>query len=69
MNQKKLYKSTSDKKIDGVCAGLAEYFNQDPTLIRAIYAGLTVFSAFIPGVVAYFVFSWIMPTKEEVNNG
>lgn len=31
---KKLYKSTTDKKIDGVCAGIAAYLNLDPTVVR-----------------------------------
>jgi len=34
--KKYLYKSEDEKKIDGVCAGIAEYFDTDPTLIRAV---------------------------------
>lgn len=34
--EKALYKSNSNRVIDGVCAGLAEYFNLDPTLIRVL---------------------------------
>lgn len=33
---KKLYKSSTDKKISGVCGGIAEYFDIDPTLVRVI---------------------------------
>lgn len=40
--EKKLYKSSKNKMIDGVCAGVAEYFNIDPTLVRI---GLVLFSA------------------------
>ena len=40
--EKKLYKSSKNKMIDGVCAGIAEYFNIDPTLVRI---GLVLFSA------------------------
>ena len=36
MEGKKLYKSNVDKKIDGVCAGIGQYFNIDPTIIRLI---------------------------------
>ena len=39
--EKKLYKSSKNKMIDGVCAGIAEYFNIDPTLVRI---GLVLFS-------------------------
>ena len=34
MDEKKLYKSSTDKKLAGVCGGLAEYFNIDSTLVR-----------------------------------
>ena len=63
--EKRLYKSSTDKKLDGVCAGIAEYFNIDPTLVRLGYAAVTIFSAFILGIVAYFVASMIMPRKPE----
>lgn len=42
-NYKKLYRSSNDKKIAGVCGGLGEYFNIDPTLIRiAFLVGLLI---------------------------
>ena len=36
MNKKRLYKSSRNKKICGVCGGIAEYLNMDPTVIRLI---------------------------------
>lgn len=59
MSSKKLYKSATDKKIFGVCGGLAEYFEVDPTVIRLIWAIL----AFCGGVggVAYLVAALVMP--------
>lgn len=60
--EKKLTKST-DKKLAGVCAGLAEYFGLDATLIRVLYAALTVFSAGFPGIVLYIIMTLIMPEK------
>ncbi len=59
---KKLYKST-DKKIDGVCAGIAEYFSIDATLVRLVYALLTVFSLGFPGVILYAIAAFVMPRK------
>ena len=64
--QKKLYKSEDDRKLDGVCAGLAEYFDVDPTLVRAGYAFSTVVTGFFPGIIAYVVLAIIMPKKSEV---
>lgn len=66
MMKKLLYKSEDDKKLDGVCAGIAEYFDTDPTLIRVLYAFITIITAVGPGLFAYIVLSIIMPKKSEV---
>jgi phage shock protein C len=60
---KRLYKSRNDKMIDGVCGGIANYLNVDPTLVRAICALITIFSAGIPGIIVYIVFAVIMPVE------
>jgi phage shock protein C len=60
---KRLYKSRNDKMIEGVCGGIANYFNIDPTLVRALYALITIFSAGVPGVIAYIVLAIIMPVE------
>lgn len=64
--KKYLYKSETDRKLDGVCAGIAEYFDTDPTLIRAGYALLTIATGLFPGLLGYVVLSIIMPKKSEV---
>jgi phage shock protein C len=64
---KKLYKSESDRKIDGVCAGIAEYFDSDPTLVRVAFVLLTVVTGLFPGILGYIVLSIIIPKKSEVN--
>ncbi len=64
--KKILYKSEDNKIIDGVCAGIAEYFDIDPTLIRAGYALLAVMTGAIPGIIGYIVLAIIMPKKGEV---
>ena len=56
-----LYKSHMDKMIEGVCAGIAHYLNIDPTLVRVLYALITIFSVGIPGIIAYIVLAVIMP--------
>ena len=62
--QKKLYRSSTDKKLAGVCAGVAKYLNMDPTVIRILWAIISLF-AFV-GVAAYIVCAFIMP--EEPSN-
>lgn len=59
--EKRLYKSSTDKKIDGVCAGIAEYFEIDPTLIRLLWVLATAFVG--AGVLAYIVAAIVMPRK------
>ena len=59
---KKLYRSVSDKKIAGVCGGLAEYLNMDPTVIRVLWALLSFSGA---GLLAYIVCALIIPEKPD----
>ncbi len=65
--EKRLYKSSTDKVISGVCGGIGEYFEIDPVLVRILW----VISAFVggAGVLAYIVAAIVMPTKESVYSG
>lgn len=56
---KKLYKSQTDKKIAGVCGGIAEYFNMDSTIVRLIAVLLIL--GFGSGLLIYIVAALIMP--------
>ena len=60
---KKLCKSNTNKKICGVCGGIAEYLNADPTLIRLAF--VIVAMAAGSGVLAYFLAALIMPEANE----
>ena len=53
---------SDNKKIAGVCGGLADFFDVDPTLFRVLYAVATVFTAF-SGVVLYLILWLIIPKK------
>ncbi|MDR0645838.1 MAG: PspC domain-containing protein [Elusimicrobiota bacterium] len=64
---KRLYKSTDDKMLCGVCGGIAEYFELDPTLVRLGWAFLTLFTCAFPGIILYAVAAIIMPSKERDN--
>ena len=55
---------SSNKMLAGVCAGLAEYWDLDPTLVRVVYAALSVFSAGFPGVLLYIIMALLMPQDE-----
>ncbi len=60
--EKKLYKST-DKKISGICAGFAEFFGIDPTIVRVIYALVTFFTLGLVGVIVYAILAFVMPDR------
>ena len=58
--EKKLYKS-SDKKISGVCAGIAEFFEIDPTIVRVAYALIALFTAAFPCIIVYMILAFVIP--------
>jgi phage shock protein C len=62
--QKKLTRSTN-KVLGGVCGGIAEYFEIDPTLIRICYAALSIFSAGFPGILLYLIMLILMPEGKD----
>lgn len=62
---KKLYKSSTDKKISGVCGGIASFFNVDSTIIRLIWAFSIVFCGC--GIWAYIICAIVIP-DEPINN-
>lgn len=63
--EKKLYKIEEGKKLAGVCGGIAEYLNIDPTLVRLIWALVTLCTAGV-GLIGYLICAVIMPNKSEV---
>ncbi len=60
--EKKLRRS-HNQMISGVCAGIAEYLNLDPTLVRVAYVLLSIFSAGFPGILVYIILLIIMPLE------
>jgi phage shock protein C len=64
MNDKRLYRSSTNKILCGICGGIAEYFGVDPTVVRAIYVILTFCTAF-SGVLAYLILLLIIPERRN----
>ncbi len=65
MEPKRLYKNQYDKKLSGVCSGLAKYFNVDATLIRLIWVLVTLLTASFPGILAYIIFACVMENEPD----
>lgn len=66
MVKKQLTRST-DKMLAGVCSGIAEYFDLDPTLVRVCYAVLTIFTTCFPGLLLYLLLILIMPAAPQAS--
>ncbi|UUX32924.1 PspC domain-containing protein [Fundicoccus culcitae] len=65
-NGKRLYKSSTDKQIMGVCGGLGDYFGIDPTIIRVIF--LILFFTWGTGFLLYLVLGIVLPYDYQVSN-
>jgi phage shock protein C len=61
---KKLYKSRTDVKLDGVCSGIANYFGLDPTIVRIGWVVLTFFGG--SGILAYIICALVIPREPDV---
>jgi phage shock protein C len=64
---KKLYRIEKNKLIAGVCAGVADNYNIDVTLVRLAAVFLTVLTAWVPGIVTYLVAWYLLPDKNELS--
>lgn len=59
MSNKKLYKSSVNRMLCGVCGGIAKYFNIDPTLVRLVWVIITLMGG--AGILAYIIAAIIIP--------
>lgn len=60
-SQKKLELSVNDKKLAGVCGGMAQYFEVDSTIVRVLWVLGTIITGVFPGLFAYLVCAIIIP--------
>lgn len=60
---KRLYASSTDRKISGVCGGIGEYFSLDSTLVRLAWVVLTIITGIVPGIIGYIIAAIVMPSK------
>lgn len=64
MSTKRLYKSRKNKKVEGVCGGIAEYFNIDPTIVRLLFLFFLIYSCFT-ALFVYIAAAVIMPAGSD----
>lgn len=62
---KKLLRSRTNRILLGVCGGLAEYLDLDPTVVRVLYVIVSIVSVAFPGILAYVILALVMPNAPE----
>jgi phage shock protein C len=65
MARRRLMRPKADRKIAGVCAGMAEYFDLDITLVRVLWLVVTFFTGIVFGLIGYVVCWIVMPDEPE----
>ena len=62
---KRLYKSEGNKILTGVIGGLGEYLDTDPVVLRLTWIGIVVFTGLVPGIIIYFLATFIVPSRSK----
>jgi phage shock protein C len=62
---RRLKRSNKECLIAGVCGGIAEYFNMDPTIVRIVYILVSILSAAFPGILVYIIL-WVVIPRSEI---
>jgi phage shock protein C len=61
----RLYRSSKDRMIAGVCGGIAEWLDWDPTVVRLTYILLSLLSAAFPGILVYLILWLVTPLADD----
>lgn len=64
---KRVYRSTENRIIAGICGGIGEYFDIDPVLVRLLYLLATVFTGVVPGLAGYIIAMFIVPERTRMD--
>ncbi len=62
---KKLYRSSKQRMVAGICGGLAEYFDMDVNIMRLLFVAISLLSVLLPMVIFYIIAWIIVPEKEK----
>lgn len=63
---KKLYRSPSNRKIAGICGGIGEMLDADPTIVRLVFVVLVLATGIIPFLIGYILAWWIVPEGNQI---
>ena len=62
---KRLYRSSDNSVFAGICGGLGEYFDVDPTVVRVVYVLLSLLTAFM-GILLYIILLFVIPNRPRI---
>ncbi|HYQ85983.1 MAG TPA: PspC domain-containing protein [Bacteroidota bacterium] len=62
---RRLYRSDTNKKIAGICGGIGELLDTDPTIVRLIVLLAGLVTGIFPFLIAYLIAWWIVPTRKQ----
>jgi phage shock protein C len=65
---KKLYRSTTNKKIAGICGGIGEMMDADPTIVRLVIVVLALVTGIVPFFVGYLIGWWLVPLGQQARS-
>ena len=65
---KSLYRTKEERKLSGVCGGIAMFLGIDPTIVRVIWVVLSIFNIFI-GVLLYIICIFVIPIEPDYIDG
>ncbi|MCF0173857.1 MAG: PspC domain-containing protein [Bacteroidales bacterium] len=65
--ERRLYRSSRNKKLFGVCGGIAEYMDADPTVVRLVFV-LGTLLLVGGGLLLYLIAALVMPTERQIND-
>lgn len=60
---KRLYRSRTNRQIAGVCGGLANYFDLDPTIVRIAFVIIALMGG--PGLIIYIILAFVIPEEPD----
>ena len=63
---KKLYRSSKQRMIAGVCGGLAEYFDMDVNIMRLLFVAICLLSVLVPMLI-FYILAWIIVPEKELS--
>lgn len=66
MNNKKLFRSTTNRMVCGVCGGLGDFFGIDATVIRILYVIISLVTSAVLGLILYFILAVIIPEDDGI---